>query len=411
MRVRIASVLVLLASATGSVAADPEYFAVLGHEIARLASERATVSAVDAIDTARKLVGEPTFILCELVADGNVPIYEVVFIDEKGQAEVELDAVSGKQIPLPPEEFSAERRAEQLKLRSVLMPAKFSLRQAVEAAMAEVKSGKVVRAQAEAVDGTPRFRIELLADGAFKMVTLNADGKVIGVEASEDEPGGRAWTFDRVQSQKPPNGWSWGYTGPVSGSAVWTVERDAKPMTGPHVLRVGALSDTRVYNVGIIAGGPLDDVDVRTRIRADRGQIDQGGGLIWRCKDPNNYYICRINPLEGNFRVYRVVGGKREQLQSVDVKTETGKWYAVRAKMVGDHIMCFLDGKKLLDVRDSSITAPGRVGLWTKADASSSFDNIAVRKAVASPSDNEPVARPESVKPSARDHEEVDDDD
>lgn len=411
MRYRLAFALCVLMPTATIQAEDMEYFAVLGHEIAKLASERATVSAIDAIDTARKLAGEPIFILCELVADGNVPIYEVVFINEKGQAEVELDAVSGKQVPLPPEEFSAERRTEQLKMRAVLMQAKISLRQAIEAAMAEVKGGKVVRAKAEAVDGKPRFRVELLADGAFKMVTLNADGKVAGVEPSEDEPGGRAWTFDRVQSQKPPNGWSWGYTGPINGSAVWTVERDAKPMTGPHVLRVAALSDTRVYNVGIIAGVSLDDVELRTRIRADRGQIDQGGGLIWRCKDPNNYYICRMNPLEGNFRVYRVIGGKREQLQSVDVKTEAGKWYAVRAKMVGDHIMCFLDGKKLLDVRDTSITAPGKVGLWTKADASSSFDNIAVRKAVASPGDNEPVAKPESVKPSARDHEELDDGD
>lgn len=408
---RATMAVILLAFGASVRAEDLEYFAVLGHEIAKLASDRAKVTPIEAIDISRKLVGEPTFILCELVADGNTPIYEVVFIGDKGQDEVELDAVSGKQIPLPGEEFTAERRAEQLKTRAALTQAKTSLRQAIEVAMAEVKGARVVRAKAEVADGKPRFRIELMADGAFKMVTVNGDGKVVGVEASGDEPDSRAWTFDRLQSQIPPNGWSWGYTGPINGSARWTVERDAKPMTGPHVLRVAALSDTRVFNVAMMAGIALGDVEVRTRIRADRGQIDQGGGLIWRCKDPSNYYICRINPLESNFRVYRVTNGKREQLQSVDVKTEAGKWYAVRAKMVGDHIMCFLDGTKLLDVRDSSITAPGKVGLWTKADASSSFDNFAVRKAVATPSDNQPAAKPETVKPSARDHEEVDDDD
>ena len=123
------------------------------------------------------------------------------------------------------------------------------------------------------------------------------------------------------------------------------------------------------------------DVNVRTRSRPISGEEDQGGGVIWRCRDENNYYICRINPLESNFRVYKVVDGRRKKLQSAHLETHPGKWYVVRAKMVDDHITCYVDGKKLLDVHDDTFTDAGMVGLWTKADASSSFDNVAVQPA------------------------------
>ncbi len=114
------------------------------------------------------------------------------------------------------------------------------------------------------------------------------------------------------------------------------------------------------------------------KIKANSGKEDQGGGLIWRCKDENNYYVCRINPLEGNFRVYKVVDGKRKQLESVTLDAASGKWYQVRAVMVADKIECYVDGKKHLAATDDTFPQAGMIGLWTKADASSSFDNLAV---------------------------------
>jgi len=106
------------------------------------------------------------------------------------------------------------------------------------------------------------------------------------------------------------------------------------------------------------------------------GEHDRGGGVIWRAKDENNYYVCRMNPLETNFRAYKVVDGKRKQLGSAEVKTESGKWYDLRVVMVGDHIQCYLAGERLLEVRDDQFKDAGVVGLWTKADASSSFDDF-----------------------------------
>ena len=92
-----------------------------------------------------------------------------------------------------------------------------------------------------------------------------------------------------------------------------------------------------------------------------------------------NYYIARMNPLEDNFRVYKVVDGKRsKEFQNVEIKIPAGEWHTLKIKQVGDHIECFLDGKKYLDVKDDSITKAGKVGLWTKADAQSHFDMFTV---------------------------------
>ncbi len=83
--------------------------------------------------------------------------------------------------------------------------------------------------------------------------------------------------------------------------------------------------------------------------------------------------------LEGNVRVYFVKDGKRKQLASADVETETGRWYTVRVTMTGERIACFLDGKKLLEAEDATFPDAGQAGLWTKADAVTSFDDLEVR--------------------------------
>jgi hypothetical protein len=115
--------------------------------------------------------------------------------------------------------------------------------------------------------------------------------------------------------------------------------------------------------------------------KAMLGKEDQGGGLVWRYQDVNNYYICRMNPLEDNFRVYKVVDGVRKMLATTknDVKVPTGQWHTIEARMTADHITCYLDGKKYLDVKDDTFKKAGKVGLWTKADAQTRFDNLTIK--------------------------------
>lgn len=102
---------------------------------------------------------------------------------------------------------------------------------------------------------------------------------------------------------------------------------------------------------------------------------------MWRVQDVDNYYVCRFNPLELNYRVYVVEDGVRRQLGTAIAEVTVGAWHRVEVEHHGDHIVCWLDGKKLLDVRDDTISEAGGIGLWSKADARTSFDDLLVEPA------------------------------
>jgi len=105
-----------------------------------------------------------------------------------------------------------------------------------------------------------------------------------------------------------------------------------------------------------------------------------GGGIIWRAKDKENYYIARFNPLENNFRLYYVRDGARKTLASTRIALTAGKWHSMKIVQHGDSFEAYLDGKKLLEGSDNLFSDAGGVGLWTKADAVTSFDNFVSSK-------------------------------
>ncbi len=220
-----------------------------------------------------------------------------------------------------------------------------------------------------------------LGSGMFVLSGCARSQTVTPMAPGPHRPGGQAWVwnFDRSLPDTLPEGWSIRQTNPTKALAAWRVVKEATAPSKPNVL---ALTRTENYNgtfnLAIAEGSCFYDLDLTVKVKAVSGEEDQGGGPIWRCKDENNYYICRFNPLEGNYRVYKVVDGKRKQLDSVKVATESGRWYGVRVTMVGDLITCYLEGKKMLEAHDGTFKEPGTVGLWTKADAVTSFDELTV---------------------------------
>jgi hypothetical protein len=163
----------------------------------------------------------------------------------------------------------------------------------------------------------------------------------------------------------------------MSEFGAWQVTADPTAPSKPNVLAQLAESRGPEFNVALVGGTNFRYVDVSVQMKAVAGRTDQGGGLVWRARDGKNYYIARYNPLENNFRVYKVVNGARTELKSATIVRSDG-WHTLRVTMTGDHIECFYDGKKYLDVRDSTFTDAGRIGLWTKADAQTHFDDLTV---------------------------------
>jgi hypothetical protein len=174
----------------------------------------------------------------------------------------------------------------------------------------------------------------------------------------------RTWSFDEDETGVIAKG----FTNEVG---EWKV---AASDSG-KALAQSAKNPNSVFNVTLISDTNAKDVDLSVRMKAIAGEHDQGGGLVWRAKDAKNYYLARYNPLEDNYRLYHVVNGKRTLIQNVDIAHSEG-WHTLRVTMNGDQITCYYDGKKYLEGKDTNFTEAGKIGLWSKADAQSQFDDL-----------------------------------
>jgi hypothetical protein len=189
---------------------------------------------------------------------------------------------------------------------------------------------------------------------------------------------GEEWTFEDVEAGKLPHGWSSAKTGKGEGS-VWKVIEDETAPSGAKVLaQTSSEGPNPLFNLCVATETKYTDLDLSVAFKAVKGKVDQGGGPVWRYHDENNYYIARMNPLENNFRVYKVVAGKRTQLATANADAPAGKWHTIRIVQKANHIQCYLNGKLCLDVKDDTFKDAGKIGLWTKADAVTSFDKLTV---------------------------------
>ncbi len=183
--------------------------------------------------------------------------------------------------------------------------------------------------------------------------------------------------LESAAAGKLPPGWIAAKTGEGPGS-VWQVVEDSTAPGGKALAQTSADGPKALFNLCVAEKSNFLDVDLRVAFKAVAGKIDQGGGLVWRYKDAKNYYISRMNPLENNFRLYKVVDGKRTQLGSVDVKAPAGKWHTLRVVQEGSRIQCYLNDKLELESKDETFKEPGKIGFWTKADAQTYFAGLKV---------------------------------
>lgn len=187
----------------------------------------------------------------------------------------------------------------------------------------------------------------------------------------------KTFTFDADTAGKTPTGFTSHSTGEgPAGKWVVTAMKDAP--SGKHVVvQTDADKTDSRFPVLIADGADYADLDLRMRAKVISGNVDQGMGLVFRFRDPKSYYVVRANPLENNFRLYRMVDGKRLQFASVNVKMQANQWHTIRVVAKGDHITCWFNGKQLIDAHDKTYST-GKIGLWTKADSVIAFDDLSV---------------------------------
>ena len=177
--------------------------------------------------------------------------------------------------------------------------------------------------------------------------------------------------FDNMTTAAPPPGWTATQTG--SGTAKWSVEKDNSAPSKPNVLKQ---SGQATFPVCFKNDTNIKDGFVEVKFKPIAGKEDQAGGVIWRLQDANNYYIARANALENNVTIYHTIKGKRTEKKRTNVKVSSGTWHTLRVDFSGNHFTVTFDGKKALEWEDDTFQNAGKVGVWTKADSVTEFDDF-----------------------------------
>ena len=177
--------------------------------------------------------------------------------------------------------------------------------------------------------------------------------------------------FDADAVGALPVSWIAGVTG--SGKPKWTVEADATAPSGRNVLKQSGAGS---YPWCVRKDASISDGFVEVKFKALTGSEDQAGGVVWRWKDSNNYYVARANALENNVSLYYTENGRRITIKYVDTPAIGHAWHTLRAEFSETRIRVLLDGKTYIEVDDKHIGGAGSVGVWTKADSVTVFDDF-----------------------------------
>ncbi len=177
--------------------------------------------------------------------------------------------------------------------------------------------------------------------------------------------------FDKSDVGKAPNGWTATQTG--SGQAQWAVVQDATAPSKPNVLKQ---SGQAAFPLCLKDDTSIKDGAVEVKFKALSGREDQAAGLVWRAKDANNYYVARANALESNVTVYHTINGRRTETKRVRMAVAANQWQTLRVEFQGSHFTVSLNGQRALEWDDDTFKEAGKVGVWTKADSVTVFDDF-----------------------------------
>ncbi|TKB68067.1 MAG: hypothetical protein E8D47_00905 [Nitrospira sp.] len=184
------------------------------------------------------------------------------------------------------------------------------------------------------------------------------------------------WNFDLEKPGILPGKFSIGALFDGRPAGDWQVLATARAKSPPHVFaQLMAKGAEHAYKITLVKGVVAADLNLEVSFLPIQGRADMGGGLIWRTTDDRNYYLARANPLEQNIRVYRVVNGVRHLLENFNQTIDVKRWHALRVTHQGCHVNIFFDDKQVLDLCDKTFHA-GMIGLWTKSDAVTYFDDL-----------------------------------
>jgi len=186
--------------------------------------------------------------------------------------------------------------------------------------------------------------------------------------------------FEAMPQGDLPDTWEAVVTGKGTLGS-WKILRDKNESGLTNVLAQTSMENFGGhFDVVVAKQTSFRDITLSVKFKAIKGKEDQGGGPVWRYIDANNYYIARANPLENNYRFYKVVDGNRRQIATYSLPVTSGEWHTLKIEHVGTKIKCYYDGQLFLEAEDDTFMQHGKIGVWTKADSYCYFDDLIVEE-------------------------------
>jgi hypothetical protein len=193
------------------------------------------------------------------------------------------------------------------------------------------------------------------------------------------ETGALMIAIDHMTIGSTPEGFTFARTG-QGGPAQWSVAADPSASAGKVIEQVSTDRTDNRFPLAIHDATSAANLEVLVRFKAVAGKVDQAAGIALRLRDADNYYVARANALEDNVRFYRVVKGRREQLEGANLKVSANEWHSLGLRAEGDRFTVSYDGKVLFGATDKTFADAGKVALWTKSDSVTRFEQISITK-------------------------------
>jgi len=213
---------------------------------------------------------------------------------------------------------------------------------------------------------------------AMLFIALVALGATIVVQAAS-----RKVDFSDDSVGQPPKGFEFGHTAKAGAPGKWIVQAEG---TNKYLAQVDADNTRARFPVAVVSDISGADVDLSVRFKPVSGRVDQAAGLVWRFQNEDNYYIVRANALENNVVLYKVEKGRRTDLPvkgegrtyGKKAQVPSGQWSTLRVVAAGPLFEVYFNGSKLYEVEDTAFSQAGKVGVWTKADSVTQFDDLTI---------------------------------
>jgi hypothetical protein len=232
-------------------------------------------------------------------------------------------------------------------------------------------NAKDIEISAYSEGGHTIYQVELTASNIKYELQIVDDGNLHKKEMQ--------WEFNDRKSGSVPQGWSIAETNGKGRPADWQIAKDDKAPSGSQVVAMTANKNSgQTYNLLLAQEVNYKNIKAEVMLKPISGKEDQGGGIIWRVQDPDNYYIARWDPLEENLRVYVVRDGRRKQLASAEIKADMKEWQEMDVEVEEEEIQVQFNEEDIIKIEDTTLPGAGMVGLWTKADASTAFDDFGI---------------------------------